>query len=71
VVLEGAGAGTDCGGEDLLEALGGGYCFYGFEVLISFVRLVLGVRREEKYFYGFDLQLERCILVYYDHGMWM
>jgi hypothetical protein len=38
-----AGTGADCGGEDLLEALGGGHFFDGFEILFSFV-LVIGER---------------------------
>ncbi len=37
VVLLWAGTGTDSGGEDLLEALGGGDFFDGFEILLIFV----------------------------------
>jgi hypothetical protein len=34
VVLLWARTGADSGGEDLLEALGGGYLFDGFEILL-------------------------------------
>ena len=70
VVLGWARAGADCGGEDLLEALGGGDFFDGFEILL---RLVMG-RREgegEKCLDGFDLQFERSVFVDYDHRVRM
>jgi hypothetical protein len=76
VVLEGPWAGADGGGEDLLEALGGGYCFYGFEILMMVLVILLfggkGIGEGKgKYFYGLDLEFERRVFVYHDHGMWM
>jgi hypothetical protein len=44
VLLERPRPGADGGGEDLLEALGGGYCFDGFEIL--WAKLVRVVRRK-------------------------
>jgi hypothetical protein len=37
---DGTRSGADFGGQDLFEALGGGYCFDGFEILLSVSEIV-------------------------------